>query len=142
MLRPGSLVHMSSSHLHGVRELATVRVRTMAIGEAEAAALTATDAVAALRSGELDLREYVEALLRRTERLAHLGAYVTHDPDRVLGGLRADGPLRGLPVGVKDSIGTADMPTGAGTPGLDGWTVPDLIDPDDVSVVIGKARSL
>jgi signal transduction histidine kinase len=24
--------------------------------------------------------------------------------------------------------------------GLDGWTVPDLIDPDDVSVVIGKAR--
>jgi mandelamide amidase len=100
----------------------------MAMDEGEAAALTATAAVAALRSGELGLGEYVEALLRRTERLAHLNAYVTHDADAVLAAARAAdtsrGPLHGLPVGVKDSIGTADMPTGAGTPGLDGWTPP------------------
>ena len=100
----------------------------MAIGEDEAAALTATEAVAALACGRLELPEYVEALLRRTERLAHLNAYVTHDADAVLAAARrpesARGPLHGLPVGVKDSIGTADMPTGAGTPGLDGWTPP------------------
>jgi indoleacetamide hydrolase len=100
----------------------------MAIGDEEAAALTATDAVAAMHAGELSLPEYVEALLRRTERLRHLNVYVTHDPDAVLDAARrADtgrGPLHGLPVGVKDSIGTADMPTGAGTPGLDGWTPP------------------
>jgi mandelamide amidase len=100
----------------------------MAIGEEEAAALTATSAVAALAAGQLALPEYVEALLRRTERLAHLNAYVTHDADGVLAAARRPeagrGPLRGLPVGVKDSIGTADMPTGAGTPGLDGWTPP------------------
>ena len=100
----------------------------MAIGEAEAAALGATDAVAMLGSGELGLEEYVEALMRRTERLAHLGAYVTFDADAVLAAAaRPDasrGPLHGLPVGIKDAIGTADMPTGAGTPGLDGWTPP------------------
>ena len=100
----------------------------MAISEEEAAALTATDAVAALAAGELALAEYVEALLRRTERLGHLNVYVTHDADAVLAAARRPdagrGPLHGLPVGVKDSIGTADMPTGAGTPGLDGWTPP------------------
>jgi indoleacetamide hydrolase len=100
----------------------------MAMGEEEAAALTAVDAVAALRAGHMELGEYVEALLRRTERLAHLNAYVTLDADAVLAAARrkdaARGPLHGLPVGVKDSIGTADMPTGAGTPGLDGWTPP------------------
>ena len=99
----------------------------MPIGEAEAAALGATAAVAMLRYGELALEEYVEALLRRTERL-HLGAYVTHDADAVLAAARrpdaARGPLHGLPMGMKDSIGTADMQTGAGTPGLDGWTPP------------------
>jgi indoleacetamide hydrolase len=100
----------------------------MAIGEAEAAALGATDAVAMLGSGELGLEEYVEALVRRTERLSHLGAYVTFDGDAVVAAARrpeaSSGPLHGLPIGIKDSIGTADMPTGAGTPGLDGWTPP------------------
>jgi indoleacetamide hydrolase len=99
----------------------------MAIGEQEAAGLTATQAVAGLRSGELELGEYVEALLRRTERLSHLGTYLTHDPDTVLATARrggAGGPMHGLPIGVKDSIGTADMPTTAGTRGLDGWTPP------------------
>ena len=87
MLRSGTLTHMSSSRQQGLRELAR-RVRPMAIGEAEAAALDATEAVAVLRSGELGLREYVEALLRRTERLAHLGAYVTLDADAVLAAAR------------------------------------------------------
>jgi indoleacetamide hydrolase len=100
----------------------------MAIGEAEAAALGATDAVAMLGSGELGLQEYVEALVRRTERLAHLGSYVTFDGDALVAAASrpgaASGPLHGLPVGIKDSIGTSDMPTGAGTPGLDGWTPP------------------
>jgi mandelamide amidase len=98
------------------------------IGEEEAAALSAVEAVSALRDGQLALPEYVEALLRRTERLRSLNVYVTHDPDAVLAAARrpdaGSGPLHGLPVGVKDSIGTADMPTGAGTPGLDGWTPP------------------
>ena len=56
----------------------------MAIGEGEAAALGATDAVRMLGSGELGLVESVEALVRRTERLAHLGAYVTFDGDALV----------------------------------------------------------
>jgi indoleacetamide hydrolase len=90
----------------------------------ELAALTATAAVAALGSGELGLVEYVEALLRRTERLEHLNVYITHDADAVLDGVRSRqpvGPLHGLPIGLKDSIDTADFPTTAGTPALAGW---------------------
>ena len=53
---------------------------------------------------------------------------MTFDADAVLAAARrpeaSRGPLHGLPIGIKDSIGTADMPTGAGTPGLDGWTPP------------------
>jgi mandelamide amidase len=109
----------------------------MAMRESEAAAMTATEAVTALSARELDLVEYVDALLRRTERMAHLNAYVTIDPDAVLDAARQAvvdvGPLHGLPVGIKDSIGTADMPTGAGTPGLDGWTPP--VDADVVAAL-------
>lgn len=100
----------------------------MGIGEEEAAALTAVQAVDALRARELELGEYVEALLVRTERLASLGAYRTIDPDAVLDAARrangTDTPLAGLPVGIKDSIGTADMRTTAGTPALEDWTPP------------------
>ncbi|MBH0239788.1 amidase [Methylobrevis albus] len=43
-----------------------------------------------------------------------------------LGGARtaatgAGGPLRGLPIGVKDVFDTADMPSGYGSPIYDGW---------------------
>jgi Asp-tRNA(Asn)/Glu-tRNA(Gln) amidotransferase A subunit family amidase len=109
----------------------------MTMRESESAELTATDAVNALGARELDLVEYVDALLRRTERMAHLGAYVTHDADAVMAAARhpdaVRGPLHGLPIGIKDSIGTADMPTGAGTPGLDGWTPP--VDADVVATL-------
>jgi len=42
------------------------------------------------------------------------------DLDRAEG--RATGPLHGVPVGIKDIIETADMPTGMGSPLFDGWS--------------------
>jgi indoleacetamide hydrolase len=87
--------------------------------------LTATEAVAALRDGELDLEEYVEALLERSARLEHLKTYVTHDPDLVRESLgdkaRLGAPLQGLPFALKDIIDTADLPTTATTPALRDW---------------------
>ncbi|WP_067450833.1 amidase family protein [Actinomadura macra] len=87
--------------------------------------LSAVEAVRRLRKGELKLAEYVEALIERTRRLAHLNTYVSHEPDliwRSLGNApRPDGPLHGLPFALKDIIDTADLPTTATTPALRGW---------------------
>jgi pimeloyl-ACP methyl ester carboxylesterase len=47
----------------------------LAIGEDEAAALSATDAVAALRTGDLALPEYVEALLQPGALTAAINYY-------------------------------------------------------------------
>ncbi len=91
-------------------------------------ALSAGEAVAAMRSGRFTALAYAEALLARCAVGADLNAFITFDPDavraaaRVADGHRTSGevlgPLHGLPIPVKDSINTADMPTTAGTAAL------------------------
>jgi len=60
-------------------------------------------------------------LARIEEREATVGAWIHLDPDAVLKQARqldagpVRGPLHGLPIGVKDIIDTADMPTGYGS---------------------------
>ena len=91
-------------------------------------ALSATDAITAMRQGELSAEDYATALLRRCEAGKHLNAFITLDPPRVLEAAReADrrrasgaepGPLHGLPIPVKDSVNTKDYPTTGGTPAL------------------------
>jgi len=63
-----------------------------------------------------------DCLQRIEEREAVVGAWIHLDPDAVLAQARAldagplRGPLHGLPIGVKDIIDTADLPTGCGSP--------------------------
>lgn len=93
----------------------------------ELTALGAKEAAALIREGRLSSEELVRACLdeiaaREPEVLAW--AYI--DPDHALSqarqadGLRSEGralgPLHGVPVGIKDIIDTADMPTENGTP--------------------------
>jgi len=90
--------------------------------------LTATEAVAAMRAGELSSTEYATALLARCDAAANLNAFIALEPAKVLraaraaDGLRATGaepgPLHGLPIPVKDSVNTSDYPTTGGTPAL------------------------
>jgi mandelamide amidase len=90
--------------------------------------LDAMEAVTALRRGELEAESYAAALLARARQCAALNAFVTLQPESVLEAARqADrlrrsgaplGPLHGLPVPVKDSVNTRDLPTTAGTPAL------------------------
>ena len=90
--------------------------------------LTATDAVALLRRGDLAAEAYAAALLARARQCADLNAFRTLDPERVLEAARAAdkarsagsslGPMHGLPIPVKDSVNTADYPTSQGTRGL------------------------
>jgi mandelamide amidase len=94
-------------------------------------ALSAGEAVAAMRDGRFTALAYAEALLARCAAGAELNAFITLDPDAVRAGARAAdarraagetlGALHGLPVPVKDSINTADLPTTAGTAALRGF---------------------
>lgn len=84
--------------------------------------LTAMEASARLARGELRAVELTEACLHRVgEREPQIGAFSFVDEELALAQARqADaqresgrtlGPLHGLPVGIKDIIDTADMPT-------------------------------
>jgi aspartyl-tRNA(Asn)/glutamyl-tRNA(Gln) amidotransferase subunit A len=81
--------------------------------------LTAADAAAAIRSGELSALELTEAVLSQVEWLnPRLNAYVHVDAEGALAQARAVagrvGALAGIPVCVKDVIDVAGWPTCAG----------------------------
>ena len=89
--------------------------------------LGVADAVAAIRAGRTTAGELLEACLARIAATdAAIGAWTTVDGDaaRTEARLRDDegasgretGPLHGVPVGIKDIIDVAGMPTTAGGP--------------------------
>ena len=91
-------------------------------------ALTASQAAELIARGELTSAALVESCLDRiAAREATVGAWEYLDPELALAQarerdrLRPLGPLHGIPVGIKDIIATADMPTGYGTPVYRGW---------------------
>ena len=116
--------------------------------------LSAVEAADAIRKGEVTSQELVRACLERIEEFeATIGAWAHLDPDHALDqAKRADeyrarglavGPLHGVPVGVKDIIDTADMPTENGTvlhagrtPGEDAFLVTRLREAG--AVILGK----
>ncbi|MGV6874217.1 amidase [Pseudochelatococcus sp. B33] len=84
--------------------------------------LTASEAARLIRSGELTSVALVSACLDRIEALdAGTGAWAFVDPDHALDQARhadrtdAAEALHGVPVGLKDIIDTADMPTEYGS---------------------------
>jgi len=93
--------------------------------------LTATEAAARLARGDLSSEELVRACLARIDaREPSIQAWAFLDRERALAQAKAAddarkdgkgiGPLHGLPVGVKDIIDTADMPTESGCKALAG----------------------
>jgi Asp-tRNA(Asn)/Glu-tRNA(Gln) amidotransferase A subunit family amidase len=94
--------------------------------DADPAALSAAEAAARMAAGELTCEELVGACLARIdERECELHAWAFLDRERALQQAKAAdetrregkgvGPLHGVPVGVKDIIDTADMPTENGS---------------------------
>jgi Asp-tRNA(Asn)/Glu-tRNA(Gln) amidotransferase A subunit family amidase len=88
--------------------------------------LTATEAAARLASGDTTSEELVQACLDRIAALEpEVQAWAFLDRDRALEQARAAdaqrkegkgiGPLHGVPIGIKDIIDTADMPTEHGS---------------------------
>lgn len=90
--------------------------------------LTATEAVAAMRRGDITAEAYALALLDRATALSQLNAFRVLDGDILLEAARdADrkrasgarlGELHGLPIPVKDSVNTRSLPTSYGTAAL------------------------
>lgn len=90
--------------------------------------LTLMEAATALRTRQLGHQEYVQALLQQTEKLAHLNAWISRDPERLIQQAAvldqiptsqfAHLPLAGIPVAIKDNIDTIDLPTSGGTQAL------------------------
>jgi len=82
--------------------------------------LTAVEAVALLRSGQVSSRELVEAALRRIEQVdPQLNALPTVCAERAFGqaeGADRDAPLAGLPIAVKDLNDVAGVRTTYGSP--------------------------
>ncbi len=87
---------------------------------------SAVAAAAAIRAGEITATELVQASLDRiAEFEPQVGAWAHLDPDLALERAReaderhrrgqTNGPLHGVPVGIKDIIDTADLPTECGT---------------------------
>src|SRR5881396_2228531 len=117
---------------------ATVLVATSLIGKAldrstaEASTdlleLSATEAVAMLRRGDVKAEDYAAALLARCDAGKQLNAFISIAPDQVKEAARAAdrrraagaflGPLHGLPIPIKDSVNTRDYPTTSGTAAL------------------------
>ncbi|HUI62995.1 MAG TPA: indoleacetamide hydrolase [Steroidobacteraceae bacterium] len=90
--------------------------------------LSAAEAVTRMKNGDITAEAYAQALLRRCDAVRSLNAFITLEPQRVLEAARECdrrrqagrtlGPLHGLPIPVKDSVNTADLPTTVGTPAL------------------------
>jgi Asp-tRNA(Asn)/Glu-tRNA(Gln) amidotransferase A subunit family amidase len=85
--------------------------------------LSACDAAAAIRNGNLTSERLVEACLERIDkREDEVGAWAYLNPEKALAEARArdkeepSGLLHGVPFGIKDVIDTADMPTEYGSP--------------------------
>jgi Asp-tRNA(Asn)/Glu-tRNA(Gln) amidotransferase A subunit family amidase len=89
--------------------------------------LTAAEAAALIQKRQLSCEEMVRSCLARiTARDADVKAWLWLDPDHVirrareLDKLPIQGPLHGLPFGVKDIIDTIDYPTTQNSPIYDG----------------------
>jgi amidase len=85
--------------------------------------LGALEAARRLAARDITAEQLARACLDRIKEREHIvGAWIHLDPDAVLAQARAldagpvRGPLHGLPIGVKDIIDTADMPTACGSP--------------------------
>ena len=85
--------------------------------------LTATEIARATRAGELTCEAVLsDCLARIGEREQAVHAWATVDAElalrqaRALDRSAARGPLHGVPIGIKDIIDTADLPTEMGSP--------------------------
>ena len=121
----------------------------------EQLALTATQAVAALKAGRLSATAYVATLIQRAKSVSDLNAMITLDEAGALAAAKQVdaeraagktlGALAGLPIVVKDNINTQGLKTTGGTSSLRNFqpsrnapSLQKLIDAG--AIVLGKSN--
>ena len=100
--------------------------------------LSATEAVAAMQKGEMTAEDYAARLIGRAEALESLNAFRTLNRALALEAARnldkqrssgvPAGLLHGLPIPVKDSVNTRELPTSNGTRALENFRPRDDAD--------------
>jgi Asp-tRNA(Asn)/Glu-tRNA(Gln) amidotransferase A subunit family amidase len=91
---------------------------------AELHQLTATEATSRIRAGRLHPADLMQACLEQiAAREGTVRAFAWFDDQAALRAAHTalPGPLHGLPIGVKDVLDTADMPSEYGSPIWAGW---------------------
>ena len=86
--------------------------------------ITATQAVKLIRDGQIEPMEVMEACLDRIDQREderHVFVYFAPEAASRAASRPRPGPLAGLPIGVKDVLDTADMPSQYGSPIWQGW---------------------
>ena len=84
--------------------------------------LTATRAVHLIHDGKLRPEALMDACLDRVaQREPQLRAFAHFDPAQARAAAPGQGKLRGIPIGAKDVLDTADMPSQYGSPIWAGW---------------------
>lgn len=116
-------------------------------------AATISELAPAIQEGRLSPVTLLEAYLERIERLdgqlaafVHLNSHARNVAEKAHAEIAAGqyrGPLHGIPIAVKDNYTTVDMPTGAGTRGIeyplaDGAAISGLREAG--AVLLGKTR--
>ncbi len=110
----------------------------------EAYRLGLTEALAEIEAGRLTKDDYLESCIARAEAVEPtVHAFAYFDADAVRRSTSSSGPLAGIPVGIKDIIATAGMPTEMGSPAYRGhvpersaWVVDALTNAG--AIVFGK----
>lgn len=83
----------------------------------ETADLTATEALSRIRAGRLNAADWRAACLDRiAAREGEVRAFAHFDAVAARAAVARDGVLGGMPLGVKDVLDSADMPSGYGSP--------------------------
>ena len=95
------------------------------------ASLTASEAAAKIRKGEITSEALTRALIDKAKAGKSLNAFITLDEEGALRAAKAadaaakakkwKGPLHGVPLVIKDNIHVAGLPITAGTPGMKGF---------------------
>ncbi len=103
---------------------AAVATSASAVDLPQAHELSLIEAAHAITAKRITSERYSEVLLKRTHDLAFLNSFITVDDEKALNAARAADKERlagkrhvlpGLPIGVKDSYLTKDLPTSFGT---------------------------
>ena len=112
----------------GVGAIGAARAARALSSESNLSEMSASEVVDQLRRGELLAETYAQHVLRRCEAQKNLNAFISLDAAQLLESAhqcdllrRAGKPLRmlhGLPVPVKDSFNTRQLPTTSGTGAL------------------------